>query len=237
MHVSLTSGLPLWPTESLETKNIKRVAIVPYVRHRRLSNTVGYPRKPTCFLTVWWLSRCVPLAAGCCHVDRLAQIWNGECPWGRVTTFQVMTKITLGEFPARPEGTKALGLTTKLWNNLTECWHANPEDRITIPEILEIICSTWVLSFIYKTEAFCVYLPYYPRHRTGSIASRSELSIGGTTITGTVGARKSASIRRRPSSIRDYQRSEPCAPPPRGNSSNDCSGPIGLSEKTGAVDV
>ena len=58
-----------------------------------------------------------------------------------------MAKIALGELPARPEGTKALGLTTKLWNGLTGCWHTNPEDRITISDILELLHSAWVHSF------------------------------------------------------------------------------------------
>ena len=57
-----------------------------------------------------------------------------------------MTKITLGERPVRPEGTRALGLTTTLWNSITRCWYANPEDRITISEMLGLLRSGWVIS-------------------------------------------------------------------------------------------
>ena len=53
-----------------------------------------------------------------------------------------MTKITLGEHPVRPEGTKALGLSTKLWDALTKCWHANPKERITVSEILKLLRFT-----------------------------------------------------------------------------------------------
>ena len=66
-----------------------------------------------------------------------------------------MTKITLGDLPIRPERDKASGLTTKLWNGLTECWHTKPEDRITIPEVLELIYSLWVLPLIAQTFRTC----------------------------------------------------------------------------------
>ena len=60
---------------------------------------------------------------------------------------------------------------------------------------------------------FLVCSPYDPRLQGGGVcASRSEVSIGGTTITGTVG-KKSTSIRRRPSNT------------------------PGLSEKPGAISV
>ena len=51
-----------------------------------------------------------------------------------------MTKITLGELPVRPRD-GASGLTTKLWNGLKKCWDTKPEDRITIPEALELLNS------------------------------------------------------------------------------------------------
>lgn len=66
-----------------------------------------------------------------------------------------MTKITLGELPVRPERDKASGLTTNLWNGLTKCWHTKPEDRITIPEVLELIYSLWVLPLIAQTFRTC----------------------------------------------------------------------------------
>jgi len=50
-----------------------------------------------------------------------------------------MTKITLGELPVHPEGSEARGLTTELWNGLAKCWHTKPEDRITVPEVLELL--------------------------------------------------------------------------------------------------
>ena len=72
------------------------------------------------------------------------QIFKGEPPWGKATAAQVMTKITLGERPSRPEGAEALGLTTGLWNRLTDCWHEKPEDRITISQVLAFLTSTRV---------------------------------------------------------------------------------------------
>jgi len=80
------------------------------------------------------------------HIDWHFQIFKGDSPWGQATAAQVMTKITLGERPTRPEGAKTHGLTTKLWNGLTKCWHARPEDRITISEALELLVSAWVIS-------------------------------------------------------------------------------------------
>ncbi|KAF9643197.1 kinase-like protein [Thelephora ganbajun] len=68
-------------------------------------------------------------------------IFKGGSPWGQVTTAQVMTKIILGERPVQAEGANAYGLTTELWISLTKCWHAKPEDRITISEILEYLRS------------------------------------------------------------------------------------------------
>jgi len=53
-----------------------------------------------------------------------------------------MAKILLGERPIRPEGTKAPGLTTKLWDGLTMCWHEDPKDRITISGFLELLRPT-----------------------------------------------------------------------------------------------
>ena len=68
-----------------------------------------------------------------------------------------MTKITLGELPIRPERDKASGLTTKLWNGLTKCWHTKPEDRITIPEALELLNSSWVLYLVAQTVRIYVH--------------------------------------------------------------------------------
>ena len=67
-----------------------------------------------------------------------------------------MTKITLGELPARPEGTKAPGLTTELWNGLMRCWDRNPKGRITISEILQLMRSTWVFSFLRDRSVLCL---------------------------------------------------------------------------------
>jgi len=83
-----------------------------------------------------------PLDRRFSHADLAVQIWTGESPWGQVSAVQVMTKIALGELPVRPEGAKAPDLTTKLWDALTMCWHANPGDRITISEILKLLRFT-----------------------------------------------------------------------------------------------
>ena len=78
-------------------------------------------------------------------MDHSIQIFKGEPPWGKATAVEIMTKIIFGKRPDRPEGTEALGLTTELWNCLTNCLHHKPEDRITISEVLAFLNSTWVL--------------------------------------------------------------------------------------------
>lgn len=148
-----------------------------------------------------------------------------------------MTKITLGECPVRPESTKALGLTTELWNGLTKCWHVNPNDRITISEILVLLRYVWVLFPTrpgYST--FTHHMVYCSRSGTGIVGpSRSELSIDGAPVSVTDAMVESMSIPRRPSNTRHYQRSSSHTPLPTGSPSNPHSGPIRLPEKTGAI--
>ena len=67
-----------------------------------------------------------------------------------------MTKIILEKRPDRPEGAEAFGLTTVLWNCLTECLHQKPEDRITISEVLGFLNSTWVLPLT-QDQTFGAY--------------------------------------------------------------------------------
>ena len=76
------------------------------------------------------------------------QIFKGGSPWGEATRVQIMVMITVGKRPDRPEGTEALGLTTELWDCLTNCWHQQPEGRITISDVLAFLNSTWVLIHI-----------------------------------------------------------------------------------------
>ena len=150
-----------------------------------------------------------------------------------------MTKITLGECPARPESTKALGLTTELWNGLTRCWYVNPKDRITISEILVLLRYVWVLfSTRPGYSTFTHHMVYDSRSGTGIVGpSGSELSIDGAPVSVTDGMMESMNIPRRPSNTRHYQRSSSHTPLPTGSPSNHHSGLIGLPEKSGAMSV
>ena len=76
------------------------------------------------------------------HVDCFVQIFKGESPWGQATAREIMTKITLGKRPSRPEDAEPFGLTTEVWNCLTACWHQNPGERITISEALRLLEPT-----------------------------------------------------------------------------------------------
>ena len=141
-----------------------------------------------------------------------------------------MTKITLGQRPTRPEGMKARGLTTELWCSLTKCWHENPEDRITISEILELLNSTSVLPLI-SCQVLRMCSRCNPSSWTEGLAqgaSRPGSSAGGATVSA------STSIRRRPSSTRDWQRPESHTGR-TSRSFNDRTHTNGLSEKMGAV--
>jgi len=104
-----------------------------------------------------------------------------------------MTKITLGELPVRPERDQASGLTTKMWNGLTECWHTKPEDRITIPEALKLFNSQWVLPFV--AQMIRMYSWLDPRVQAGGSALGPYESAVGT------------STRALPSNTLDFRRS------------------------------
>jgi len=41
--------------------------------------------------------------------------------------------------PGKPEGQEKLGLTPGLWWTLTKCWETDPEDRITVSEMLNFL--------------------------------------------------------------------------------------------------
>lgn len=89
-------------------------------------------------------------------MDRSTQIFKGEPPWGKITAAEIMTKIMLEERPDRPEGTEALGLTTELWDCLTNCLHQKAEDRITISEVLVFLNSMWVPPLV-QDQTFGAY--------------------------------------------------------------------------------
>lgn len=132
-------------------------------------------------------------------MDPSMQIFKGEPPWGKATAAQVMTKITLGERPSRPEGAEALGLTTGLWNRLTNCWHEKPDDRITISQVLTFLTSTCVRPHI-EGQMPGAYSRQYLRARAESVtvgALGSELSIGRATTSLVAGTQIPTSTRRR----------------------------------------
>ena len=79
---------------------------------------------------------------GSCHADRSVQIFKGGSPWGQATAPQIMTNIALAKRPSRPKGAEPLELTTEVWNCLTRCWHQNPEERMTISEVLALLNTT-----------------------------------------------------------------------------------------------
>lgn len=127
-----------------------------------------------------------------------------------------MTKITLGERPRRPEGTEALGLTTGLWDCLTNCWHTKPEDRITISQVLTFLTSMCVHSHI-EDQTLCACSQQYLRVRAESAtmgASGSELPIRRATMSLAVGTRKSTSTRRRRSSTHSQRSDSRVLPQP-----------------------
>ena len=119
-----------------------------------------------------------------------------------------MTNITLGKRPDRPGGTELFGLTTEVWNCLTECWRQNPEERITISKALALLNSTWVHHLAQGQTMICANST---RTRAESITVRaSNPSRGDAMWHTTMKARKSASSPRQASGSRanDPQRSD-----------------------------
>ena len=47
---------------------------------------------------------------------------------------------------SKPEGQEKLDLTPELWWMLTKCWETDPEDRITVLEMLNFLSYMWAPS-------------------------------------------------------------------------------------------
>ena len=64
---------------------------------------------------------------------------TGEPPFKKVKrTPEVLIRMQQGERPSRPEGQEIIdrGLDDNLWDLLTRCWDAFPENRPTIHQVL-----------------------------------------------------------------------------------------------------
>jgi len=127
-----------------------------------------------------------------CYSLVALEMFKGESPWGQATASGIMTNITLGKRPDRPKGMEQLGLTTEVWNCLTKCWRQNPEERMTISEVLALLNSTS------RTRAETITV------RTLSF-SKGDTTVGPVTIR----ARKSTGAPGRTSGSKAYNHQHP----------------------------
>ncbi|KAL5528090.1 hypothetical protein ACEPAF_7226 [Sanghuangporus sanghuang] len=67
------------------------------------------------------------------------ELMTGQAPFSHIRrTPEVLIKMQQGERPRRPEGPEIVerGLDDKLWDLLTRCWAADPEQRPSIQEVI-----------------------------------------------------------------------------------------------------
>lgn len=66
---------------------------------------------------------------------------TGVTPFHPLRDPEIAYKVIQGERPPMPPNAKDLGISDKLWQLLTRCWHADLTQRPQIDEILHHLCN------------------------------------------------------------------------------------------------
>ena len=63
----------------------------------------------------------------------------GESIWEVIDAEEVKPGTVGSKRPSKPKDQEKLGLTAELWWMFTKCWQTDPEDRITVSDILNFL--------------------------------------------------------------------------------------------------
>jgi hypothetical protein len=66
----------------------------------------------------------------------LKQIFFDTIPFESANNFRVMRLVTNGE---RPQQLKSPAMEHKTWNLISNCWKANPSERLTMEQIVKLL--------------------------------------------------------------------------------------------------
>ena len=72
--------------------------------------------------------------------------FTGGYPFSGFTDPIIILKITTGERPARPQGTRELGLTDSVWEMTVKCWQQDPGLRPSVTEVVGLLRRRLVFS-------------------------------------------------------------------------------------------
>jgi len=67
------------------------------------------------------------------------EVLSGQVPFAPFNDPVIVQKVSKGERPGRPKGTKGERFTDDLWRTLAQCWLPQPEDRPNIETVLECL--------------------------------------------------------------------------------------------------
>ena len=67
------------------------------------------------------------------------EVLSGRAPFAPFSHYVAMRKVMDGERPQRPGGAEGAQFTDDLWQMLNQCWATQPEDRPSIPAVLEVL--------------------------------------------------------------------------------------------------
>ena len=72
--------------------------------------------------------------------------------WEGIGTKELVSRITSGQRPREPEGKEELGLTVEFWWTVAKCWEMEPENRVTVSDMLNLLLYMWV-HYLNKTPS------------------------------------------------------------------------------------
>lgn len=75
------------------------------------------------------------------------EIFSGQVPFFECTLeITVVLKVTTGERPSRPsvceprkQNCESVGLSDEIWNMVDKCWSANPDDRPSASDVVQLL--------------------------------------------------------------------------------------------------
>ena len=87
------------------------------------------------------LDDCRPTKQSDCYALGMViyEVLSGQVPFAPFGRYIVMRKIMDGEHPQRPGGAAGVHFTDDLWRMLNRCWATRPEDRPSVPIVLECL--------------------------------------------------------------------------------------------------
>ena len=72
----------------------------------------------------------------------LPKAFTGKPPYSQFAAPAIISKISNGIPPDRPQGAQGLGLTDALWEMTVRCWHQDPAQRPNMKEVVGLLRKT-----------------------------------------------------------------------------------------------